>query len=37
MPRQTAAHHKNDRWVDALLVSMVLVSVIGLLYSFLHH
>jgi hypothetical protein len=37
MPTRTTPRHKNDRWLDALLLGMVLVSIIGLIYSFVHH
>jgi len=28
---------RNGRWVDAVLLGMVLISVVGLVYRFLHN
>jgi hypothetical protein len=36
MPPQPTPRNKNDRWADALFLGMVLVSVIGLMYTFIH-
>ncbi len=37
MPPQPTSRKTNGRWVDALLLGMVLVSVVGLIYTLMHH